>query len=130
MTTLGAGRAAGEQPGRLQPVHPRHPDVHQHHVGVVAPRPPTRRLAVGRLAHHRDALGGVQDDAEPRADQFLVVDHQHPDRGRARPGSSSGRQPGGDGEAARLGRADGQVAAAGGDPLRDAGQAETRDPAP
>ena len=40
------------------------------------------RLAVGRLPHHGDAVGGVEDDAEPGADQFLIVDHEHPDRVR------------------------------------------------
>ncbi len=40
-----------------------------------------RRLAVGGLAHHGDAVGGVEDDAEPEAHQFLVVDDEHPDRG-------------------------------------------------
>src|SRR5215467_4802417 len=29
---LGRGRSAGDQPRRLETVHPRHPDVHEHHV--------------------------------------------------------------------------------------------------
>ena len=135
MTTLGgvrSARAAGEPPGGLEPVHARHADVHQHHVGVVGVRRGQRRLAVGGLPHHRDAVGGLQDDAESRADQFLVVDHQHPDQvatgSRAVTAkSSSPRLPRGPGEAVRLGswdRADGQVAAAGGHPFGDPGQPE------
>src|SRR5450755_630395 len=38
--------------------------------------------AFGGLTHHGDAVGGLEDDAEPGPDQLLVVDHEDPDRGR------------------------------------------------
>ena len=42
----------GDLPGRLHPVHPRHPDVHQHHVGLQRPHLVQRLLAVPGLADH------------------------------------------------------------------------------
>ena len=46
------------------------------------------RLAVGGLPHHGDAVGGVKDDAETGPDQFLVVDHEDPDRALAPAGAA------------------------------------------
>src|SRR5262249_10251686 len=41
------------------------------------------RVAVRGLADHRNAVGGLEDDAKARADKFLVIDDQHPDAHRA-----------------------------------------------
>ena len=62
--------------------------------GSCAGRRRDGRLAVGGLADHGDAVGCAQNDAEPGADQFLVVDYEYADRvvgsggaGRHRAGS-------------------------------------------
>ena len=50
------GRVADDPPRSFQPVDPRHPDVHQHHVGAL-------------LAHQRDGLqpvAGQTRDLEAR----------------------------------------------------------------
>ena len=88
MITRGSLAGAGEDaPGGLQPVHLRHPDVHQDDVGPGAPDRVDGLGAVGRLGDHVDAVGG-QDHPEAGADQRLVVgDHDAQRRGH---GASSG----------------------------------------
>jgi hypothetical protein len=68
--------ALQDPPGRLQAVHRRHPDIHEHDVGFQRECRGHRRRSVGRLAGHLDAARG-QDHAEPGTDQLLVVDDQH-----------------------------------------------------
>ncbi len=72
----------GEPLGRLDAVHPGHPHVHQHHVGVQRAHLGQRRGAVARLADHLQVVLGVQDHREAHPQQRLVVDEQHPDRAR------------------------------------------------
>ena len=49
--------------------------------GRLVPGQLDRLGAVGRLPDHLQAGIGVDQDAETRADQRLVVGHQHPDHG-------------------------------------------------
>jgi hypothetical protein len=75
----------GEDPaGRLQPVEPRHLDVHEHDVGTPTERQVDGVEPVGRLAHDRDAGLGLEDRSEARAHEGLVVGDQHRDRLTAR----------------------------------------------
>jgi hypothetical protein len=76
----GLARAVGQDPpGGLQPVHPRHPDVHEHRVGPGPPDGGDRLGAIGRLGHHLDAVSG-EDHAESGAHQGLVVGDDDPQR--------------------------------------------------
>ena len=77
MIRISAGPVREDPPGRLQAVHLRHPDVHQHDVRPVLERGRDRLPAVRRLGHHRDARR-AQDQPEPAADQRLVVRDDHP----------------------------------------------------
>ena len=66
---------------------PRHPDVHQHDVGPRASRPAaTASSPSAGLADDLDVVLGVEQRAEPGADERLVV-------GEQRPGSSSRAAP-------------------------------------
>ncbi len=64
----------GDLPGRLHPVHPRHADVHQHHIGLQGTHLVERLEAVSGLADDRDVLLGLQNHPEARAQKRLVVD--------------------------------------------------------
>ncbi len=59
---------------RLDAVHPRHPDVHQHHIGLQRPHLVERLEAVTGLSHHREITLRLQDHPEAGAQQRLVVD--------------------------------------------------------
>ena len=52
-----AGRVGHDPPGRLEAVHPRHPDVHQHHVGRRTTAQLQRRGPVAGLADDLDVVG-------------------------------------------------------------------------
>src|SRR5207248_8165775 len=69
-----------DPPGRLEPVHLRHPDVHQHDVRPVPERGRDRLPPVRGLGHHRDARR-AEDQPEAAADQRLVVRDDHPGAG-------------------------------------------------
>jgi len=69
--------------GGLEPVHPRHPDVHEDNVGAVLKHRGDRFAAVGGLGRDRDP-GLVQDEPEPAADQCLVIGDDHPQRSARR----------------------------------------------
>ena len=64
----------GDLPGRLHPVHPRHPDVHQHHIGLQRTYLIERLETVTGLADDRDVLLRLQNHPEAGAQQRLVVD--------------------------------------------------------
>lgn len=64
--------AVEDPPGRLDAVHPRHPDVHEDDVGPGTPDGRDRLGPVGRLGRHLDAVGG-EDHPEARTHQGLVV---------------------------------------------------------
>jgi hypothetical protein len=68
-----------DPPGRLEPVHLGHPDIHQHDVRPVLQRGRDRLPAVRGLGHHRDARG-AQDQPEAAPDQRLVIRDDHPRR--------------------------------------------------
>ena len=78
-------------PRRLDAVHRRHADVHEHHVGpgARAARPPRRRLG---LADHVDVVLRVEDHAEAGPHERLVVDDEDPDHG-APPRRERARDP-------------------------------------
>ena len=61
---------------RLEPVHARHADVHDHDVGPPALCERHRRLAVGRLADHADVRRAAQRKPKSLADDLVVVDDQ------------------------------------------------------
>ena len=69
---------SGQLPGRLDPVHARHPDVHQHDIGQVAPRLLDGLLAGAGLGDDLDVAGALEQGLEPRAEQRLVVGDDHP----------------------------------------------------
>ena len=87
-TRTGVSRAGGpvgreDLPGRLDAVHLRHPDVHEHHVGLELVDQPHRLQPVGGRADDLHALLGVDD--HPRRPRGTA-----PGRRPAAPGSSFG----------------------------------------
>ena len=78
MSTRGALRVpvGGDLPRRLDPVHDRHPDVHDHDVRREAGRELDRLPAVGRPADDGQVILGVDQRRERGAEQLLVVDDQ------------------------------------------------------
>ena len=55
---------ARELPGRLDPVHPGHADVHQDHVGAALATDLDSLLSVGGGAHHGEVGLGVEQFGE------------------------------------------------------------------
>ena len=88
----GQGRVRRDLGGGLEPVEPRHPDVHQHHVGpglgasATASRPSTASPTTSMSSSESSSA------RKPGADQRLVVGQQHPDRSRRAAGTGRRRQ--------------------------------------
>ena len=78
----GVGVAFADRAARLDAVQDRHPDIHQHDVGVRASSELDGRCPVGRLADDCQVGLGLQDHAESDPDHLLVVDQHHADHGR------------------------------------------------
>ena len=76
---------AGDPAGRLEAVHHRHPDVHQHHVGVLAGGEGDGFGTVARLADDLDVGFAGEQHREAAAHERLVVGDHHPDRHSASP---------------------------------------------
>jgi hypothetical protein len=76
---LGWVRQRPDRRGRRDALHARHADVHEHHVKMRAARDLDRRGAVTGLGDDIDVGLGVQQRAEARTHQHLVVDHRDPD---------------------------------------------------
>jgi hypothetical protein len=70
---------AADRTRGVEPVHPGHADVHQHHIGPDAPRLGERLRTVTDLADHLDAGFVGEQRSEPTAHEFLVVGEQHAD---------------------------------------------------
>jgi hypothetical protein len=68
-----AGCRAEDLAGCLQPVHDRHPHVHQDDVGVQVPRLADCVGAVSGLAYHLQARLGGEDRGEALSHHRLVV---------------------------------------------------------
>ncbi len=83
----GGGPGGGEEARRLDAIHDRHADVHQHHVRSELPRQRHGLQTVRSLPHDREA--GARLDNQPKADahQRLVVGDQHRDGHRYSSGS-------------------------------------------
>jgi hypothetical protein len=58
---------------RLQTIEVGHPDVHEHHVGLVLRCQSDSLQAVSRLAHDLDIAGTLQHHSHARPDERLVV---------------------------------------------------------
>ena len=84
-----ARRVVEDPAGRLQAVEAGHLDVHQHDVGPPPACEVHRVEAVDRLADHLDVRLRLEDRAEARAHERLVVGDQHGDRHR---GDATGRR--------------------------------------
>ncbi len=67
--------------GRLDPVHPRHPQVHHDHVGPAALGEGDGRFAVGGLADDADVRRAQEGEAQALADDLVVVCEEHGDLG-------------------------------------------------
>ena len=74
-----AGAAGGQPPDRLDAVHPRHPQVHQHDIRVVLGGERERLLAVGRGGHQLDPVEQPEQRAQALAHDALVIGEQDPD---------------------------------------------------
>ena len=70
--------------GRLEPVHLRHPDVHEDHVRPMGPCCVDRLETRPCLGHHLDVVVDTQNHGETAPNQCLVVDDEDAD---AHPGS-------------------------------------------
>jgi hypothetical protein len=66
-----------DPPGRLQPVHAWHPDVHQDDVWPVPEHGADGLGPAGSLGYYRDA-GLVQDHAESGPYQGLIIGDNYP----------------------------------------------------
>jgi hypothetical protein len=74
-------RTAGEDaPGGLEPVEPRHADVHEDDVGSPPGGQRDGLEAVGGLADHLEVRLAGEQQPEPAADHLLVVRQQDADR--------------------------------------------------
>jgi hypothetical protein len=70
----------GQASGRGEPVHPRHADVHQHHVGT-CPGDHLKPLGpVASLADDLQVQRTAQHQAEAGPHEWVVVDEHDPDR--------------------------------------------------
>ena len=88
-------RVGARQPARrLDPVHHRHTDVHEHDVGLQGVSLRDGHLAVLGLAHHLDVVVGVEDHAEAGAHEGLVVDDEDADAHRGRRALTANPPPG------------------------------------
>ena len=72
-TRGGLAAARDDAPRRLEPVHRRHPDVHQHDVGPAATHGLDRLRAVRRLGDDAQVGLGLEDHPEAGAHERLVV---------------------------------------------------------
>lgn len=68
-----------ELAGGAYPVHLRHVDVHQHHVGLLFAAERQGFLAVVDPADRLHAGQLVHDARQPLGEETLIVDYQHPD---------------------------------------------------
>ena len=85
-------RVLGLDPAdRGEPVHVRHQQVHQHDVGLEATGHGDALAAVGRLAHDLDVGEQIEERAQARADDGVVVDEQDADPVRRAHGQDSSR---------------------------------------
>jgi hypothetical protein len=66
----------GDAPGGLEPVHVRHPDVHQHDVSPLPPGQRDSLRPVGGLTHDFHVVGAVDQHAETGPDQCLIISQQ------------------------------------------------------
>ena len=74
-----AGNALEEHLRRLEAVHVRHAEIHDHDVGPAPLGQRHRGRAVARLADHADARRARQRQAEPFAHDLVVVGDEHGD---------------------------------------------------
>ena len=65
--------------GGLEPIHHRHSNVHEHHVGSAAPAGLDRLGPVVGLGHNAQLGVGLEDHAESGSHQGLVVGDDHAD---------------------------------------------------
>src|SRR5690349_11726172 len=68
-----------DPPRCLEPIHIRHPHVHQHDVGTPQTRLLDRFPAVGRLSDYGDVSLLVEDEPKARAYELLVVGKEDAD---------------------------------------------------
>ena len=77
----GVRRAVADLGRGLEAVHDAHADVHDHDVGAAALGERDRGLAVGGLADDPDVRGAGEREAQPLADDLVVVGDQAGDGG-------------------------------------------------
>jgi hypothetical protein len=93
VSAIARGRAArGEPADRLDAVAARHPQVHQHDVGVVLGGERDRLLAVGGGADELDPVEQPEQRAEALADDALVVGEQDADHAGSHSSTGSRRR--------------------------------------
>ena len=68
---------ARDMPGGLDAVHARHPNVHQHDVGLEALRQPEGFQPVDRFTHQFVLIETINHASQPVACRFLIVDYQY-----------------------------------------------------
>jgi hypothetical protein len=71
------GRDLADPPGRLDPVHPGHAQIHEHDVGLV----PEHAEGLGGAscrADEPDVRLAAQQQLEGLREHLVVVDHQYP----------------------------------------------------
>ena len=74
---LGAGHGLEHPAERLEAVHPRHRDVHEHDVRVLLDGISNRLLAVRGGADNLDVGGPVEEGRQPSPHQRVVIDNEH-----------------------------------------------------
>jgi hypothetical protein len=72
-------RIGCDLPGRLETIHARHADVHQHDIRPLGPCELDRLGAVAGLADDLEFLRAFEEGAKPRTHEGLVVREQNPD---------------------------------------------------
>ncbi len=68
-----AGSGLADLAGRFQAVHPRHADIHQHHIGPLGNGHFHGLPAIVRLAHHMDRVLRIEHVSQGLADEGVVI---------------------------------------------------------
>ena len=68
---------------RLEPVHVRHPDIHEDHVGELTARVLDGLAPGPGFAHDLEIVGLGEHRGDSLADELVIVDEQHTNGHRA-----------------------------------------------
>jgi hypothetical protein len=71
-------RQGHHQPSSGKPIHPPHPDVHEHHIRRVGTHPANSLVPIPDLPDNDDVRRAPEDHRQPMPHERIVIDEQHP----------------------------------------------------